>query len=124
VGRGVQHGVLVIAHQAQRTGVDQTGQAFAALGAGDVAVAVGHDHGVHDLLFGHLHHLEGLFAALFDELLGQALHAREGDRVADHGGLGHAGGDGHGLPHAGVLGRGIVRGRHVRSARRRRAAGW
>ena len=108
MGRGIQHGMLVIAHQAQRTGVDQTGQAFAALGAGDVAVAVGHDHGVHDLLFGHLHHLEGLFAALFDELLGQALHAREGDRVADHGGLGHAGGDGHGLPHAGVLGRGIV----------------
>ena len=74
MGRGVQHGVLVIAHQAQRTGVDQTGQAFAALGAGDVAVTVGHDHGVHDLLFGHLHHLEGLFAALFDELFGQALH--------------------------------------------------
>ena len=32
------------------------GQGFAPLGVGDVAVAVGQEHGVHDLLFAHLDH--------------------------------------------------------------------
>ncbi len=58
MGRGVEDGGLAAFHPALLTRLEQTGEAFAALRAGDVAMPVGEDGGVHDGLFGHLHHAE------------------------------------------------------------------
>ena len=59
---------------------------------------VGEDGRVHDGLLGHLNHAE--FAARSLVGVDERLHAGEGHRVADHGGLRHARADGHGIVHA------------------------
>ncbi len=74
----------------------QTGQRFPAVGAGDVPVAVGDQLPVHDLLLGHLHKTDPRPAGRSVVSLHQLDHPGHGDRVADHGRLGHAGSDGHG----------------------------
>ena len=108
MSRGVEHGVLVPADEAEITGVEEAGEGLAALGAGDVAVTVGGKHGVHDLLFLHLDNLESPFTCGLHEASGESLHAGEGDGVADHGGLGDARLHGHGLPLAFPLGGFVV----------------
>ena len=67
----------------------EAGQGFAPLGAGDMAVAVGQEHGVHDLLFADVDHGHAAGPGPAVILLRQADHPGHGHGVADHGGLGH-----------------------------------
>ncbi len=73
------------------------------MGAGDVAVAVGAQLPIHDLLLADLHEIDPLPAGQGIVIFDQPDHARHGDRVADHGRLGHRGA--HGLGHKTPLGR-------------------
>ncbi len=96
VGRGVNNGRFAGCQITFFKGHLQPCQRLAAMGAGDVAVAIGRELPVHDVLFGHLDKIDSGTARGLVIAVHQVDHPGHGNRVADHGGLGHAGFDGHG----------------------------
>jgi hypothetical protein len=63
------------------------------MGTGDMAVTVGRKLPVHDRLFFDLHKKDILFVTQIVVIAFEVYDPRHGNRIADHGGLGHTGSD-------------------------------